>query len=160
MDRHTDAWSRRGSPDPTPEEVALWLENLPRIRPGHEQAFLDITRAVRWTADFATWDRAITAALGNPALIGASRFILLIDRATNRWISGDGPGLVDALAQADLVLKSGIDENAGGLPGMVAYANFLAALLRYRIANPELYRAVGEEVCVIGDSHSLSYANL
>ena len=83
------------------------------------------------------------------------RYTGLIYRAMAEWIIEDDQALAGTLAMA---LRHKPSTLTTGVRNIGIFETFLTRLLEYRHVDPALYVTNKKTLCMVGDSHSLSYA--
>lgn len=99
---------------------------------------------------------ACNSLLSLPGISPTHRHTALIYRATAEWVTSDSAALEKSLADACRIPMQANDQ---GYTNMAIYRTFLQRLFDYRKAHPHIYQPDSPPLYMVGDSHSLSYAN-
>jgi len=123
-----------------------------------EPIISQLSDALHFQHRISDWDDLLDTAIANAQLPADSRNKMWISKAIIAWVDNDIEHCKSSLMMARSILDGQIvNKETYSAQG---YYKFLRALVQFREEHPELYAVPCiNHVYIIGDSHSLSYAN-
>lgn len=140
-----------------PREALAYFRRVIECSPHHATADVSIVRTATLELPINEWPRICNETLlADRPLLDENRYLILIHRATAEWANNNTTAVATSLWAARNVRPLGNERTKN----TILYEQFLNDLTGWRNSNPLVYANAPKKIFLVGDSHSLGYANM